>query len=158
VTILNKDCSKTTTSLFHQFCYQYTKTRSIDQTWLSQNPTKIISICNQTFDTSFWMHLWQVPTKIAQKPWHHFFTNFATKEQKANPPNLPKPKPNQVQFLLQPNFSHLILHTFVTIPHQDCSKTMTSLFHQFCYQVTKTRPSDQIWLSQNPTKIKSFCN
>ena len=28
------------------------------------------------------MHLWQFPSKIAQKPWIHFFTNFATKAQK----------------------------------------------------------------------------
>jgi len=91
--------------------------KPIHPTWLSQNPTKINSLSNQTFDTSFFMHLWQFPTKIAQKPWLHFFTNFATKSQKANPPNLAKPKPNQDQFLLQPNFSDLILHTFLTIPH-----------------------------------------
>jgi len=94
------------------------------------------------------MHLWQFRTKIAQKPWLHFFTNFATKAQKANPPNLSKPKPNQDQFLLQPYFSLLILHTFVTIPHQESSKTMTSLFHQFCNQGTKTRPRDQTWLAK----------
>ena len=94
------------------------------------------------------MHLWEFPTKIAKKPWLHFFTNFATKAQIANPPNLAKPKPNEYQFLLQPNFSHLILHSFVTIPHKDCSKTMTALFHQFWYQGTKTRPSDQTLLSQ----------
>jgi len=64
---------------------------------------------------------------------------LATKAQKANPPNLAKPKANQDQFLLQPNFSHLILHAFVTIPHQDCSKTMTSLFHQFFYQGIKSQ-------------------
>ena len=29
------------------------------------------------------------------------------------------PKPNKDQFLLQPNFSHLILDGFVTIPNQD---------------------------------------
>jgi len=59
--------------------YQGTKTRPSDQTWLSQNPTKINSFCNQTFHTSFCIHLWHFPTKIAQKPWLHFFTNFATK-------------------------------------------------------------------------------
>jgi len=36
---------------------------------------------------------------------------------------LAKPKPNQDQFLLQPNFSHLIFNAFVTIPHQDWTKT-----------------------------------
>ena len=101
MTISHQYCSKTTTSLFHQFCYHDTQTRPSDQTWLSQNPTKINSFCNKTFHTSFWMH-------------------------------------------------------FVTIPHQDFSKTTTSLFHQFCYQGTKTKPSDQTWLSQNPTKINSF--
>jgi len=130
----------------------------IHPTWLSENPTLINSFCNQTFDTSFWMHLWQFHTKIAQKPWLHFFTNIATKAQQANPPNLAKSKPNQDQFLLQPNFSHLILDAFVTIPHQDCSKPMTSLFNQFCYKGTKTRTSDQTWISQNPTNIISFCN
>jgi len=139
VTITHQDFSKTMTPLFHQFCYHSTKTRPCDQTWLSQHPTKINSFCNQTFDTSFWMHLWQFPTKIAKKPWLHVFSNFATKEQKANPPNLAKAQPNKDQFLLEPNFSHLILHTFLTLPHQDCSETMTSLFHQFCYQGTKTR-------------------
>ena len=107
-------------------------------TWLSQNPTKNNSFCNQTFHTTFCMHLWQFPNKIAQKPWLHFFTNFATKAQKANPPNLAMPKPNPDQFPLQPNFCHLILDAFVTIPHQDCSKTKTSLFHQLCYQGTKS--------------------
>ena len=189
--------------------------KPIHPTWLSLNPTKINSFRNQTFHTSFWMNLWHFPTKIAKKPWLHLFTNFSTKAQKVNPPNLAKPKrnqdqfilqpnfltshfecicdnspprllqnnyftfwwillqwhrnlakrpnmakpkPNQDQFLLQPNFWHLILDAFVTIPHQDCSKTMTSHFHQFCYQDTKIRPSDETWLSENPTKINSFCN
>ena len=78
------------------------------------------------------MHLGQFPTKIVQKSRLHFFTNFATKAQKAKPPNLAKPKPNQDQFLLQPNLSHLILDAFLTIPQRDCSKTTTSFFHQFC--------------------------
>ena len=77
---------------------------------------------------------------VLLESYQHFFTNFATKAKKANPPNLAKPKPNQDQFLLQQNFSHLILHTFVTLPHQDCLKTMTSLFHKFCYQGTKANP------------------
>ena len=85
------------------------------------------------------MHLWQFLTKIAQKPWLHFFTHFATKAQKANPPNLAKPKPKQDQLLLQPSFWNLILDAFVTIAHQDCSKAMNSLFHQFCYQGIKNK-------------------
>jgi len=45
------------------------------------------------------------------------------RQKKANPPNLARPKPNQYQFLLQPNFSLFIFDAFVTIPHQDCTKT-----------------------------------
>ena len=66
------------------------------------------------------MHLSEFPTKIAQKPWLHFYNNFAAKAQKANPLNLAKPKPNLEQFLLLRNSSNLLLHTFVTIPLQDC--------------------------------------
>jgi len=94
--------------------------KQIHPTWLSQNPTKINSFCKQTFHTSLCIHLWHFPTKIAKKPWLQFFTNFATKAQKANPPNLAKPKSNQDQFLLLPKFLHLILDAFVTIPDQDC--------------------------------------
>ena len=79
------------------------------------------------------------------------------RQNKANPPNLAKPKPNQDQLILQPNFSLLIFDAFVTIPHQDCTKTLTSLIHQFCYQGNKN-PIHRTWLSQNPTKINSFCN
>jgi len=158
------------------------------------------------------MHLSQFPTKIAQ---NHNFTYspiLLPRQKKANPPNLAKPKHNQVQFLLQPNFPHLVFYAFVTIPHQDCRKTITSLIHKFCYQGKKANPpnlakpkpyQDQFllqpnfphiifdrfvtiphkdckktisplihqfsyqgkkkpihrtWLSQNPTKINSFCN
>jgi len=52
---------------------------------------------------------------------------------------LAQPKPNQENFLLQPNFSQLILNAFVTIPQQDCSKTMTSLINQFYYQGKKSQ-------------------
>jgi len=62
---------------------------------------------------------------------------FCYQGKKANPANLANPKPNQDQFLLQHNFSHFILHTFVTIPHQDFKKTMSSLIHQFCNQGKK---------------------
>jgi len=103
LTIPHQDFSKTTTSLFHQFCYQDTKPRPSHKTWLSQNPTKIKSFCNQTFQTSFFMHLWQFPKKIAPKPRLDFFTNLATKAQKLG-------------------------------------------------------QNVQTWLSQNPTKINSFCN
>jgi len=88
------------------------------------------------------MHLGQLPSKIAQKAKLHLFTNFATKAKKANPPNLGKPKSNQDQFLLQPNFSHLIFDAFVPIPHQGCTKTITSLIHQFCYQGKESQSTE----------------
>ena len=59
--------------------------------------------------------------------------------KKANPPNLAKPEPNQDQFLLQPKISHPIFDASVTIPHQDCTKTITSLIHQYCYQGKKSQ-------------------
>ena len=74
----------------------------------------------------------------------------ATKAKNVNPPNLAKPKPNQDQFLLQPNFSHLIFDAFVTIPHQDCTKTITSLIHQFCYQGKKSYSCRLTWVLYRP--------
>jgi len=78
----------------------------------------------------------QHSTKTITSLIHQFFYQG----KKANPPNLAKPKPNQDQFLLQPNFSHRIFYAFVTISHQDCTKTITSLIHQFCYQGKKADP------------------
>jgi len=73
--------------------------KPIHPTWLRHNPTKINSFCNQTFHTSFCIHFWHFPTKIAQKLWLHFFSNFATKAQKLGKrPNMAKPKSNQDQF------------------------------------------------------------
>jgi len=88
------------------------------------------------------MHLWQFPTKIAQKAELHLFTNFDTKAKKENPPNLAKPKPNQHQFFLQPNFLYLFFYAFLAIPHQDCTKTILSLIHQFCYQGKKSQSTE----------------
>jgi len=96
VTIPHQDCTKTITSLIHQFCYQGKKT---------------------------------------------------------NPPNLAKPKPNQDQFLLQQNFSHLIFYAFVSIPPQDCTKTITSLIHQFCYQGKKSQSNELGYDKTQPTSI-----
>jgi len=79
---------------------------------------------------------------IAQKPYFHLFTNFATKAKKAKPPNLAKQKLNQDQFLLQQDVSRLIFDAFVAIPHQDCTKTITSLVHQFCYQGKKSQSTE----------------
>jgi len=83
-----------------------------------------------------------IGTKIAQKPQLHLFTNFATKAKKDNPLNMAKAKPNQDQFLLQPNFSHLIFDVVRTFPHQDCTKTITSLIHQFSYQGKKSQSTE----------------
>ena len=141
VTIPHQDCTKTITSLIHQFCYQRHK-KPIHRTWLSQNPTMIHSFCKETFHTSFFMYLWQLPNKIAQKSDLHLFTNFATKAKKTNPPNLAKPKPNHDPFLLQANFSHLIFYAFVTIAQQDCTKIVSSLIHQFCYQCKKNQSTE----------------
>jgi len=62
--------------------------------------------------------------------------------KKVPPPNLAKLKPNQDQFLSQPNFSHLIFFAFVTIPQKDGTKTITSLIHQFCYQGKKSQSNE----------------
>jgi len=62
--------------------------------------------------------------------------------KQSHQPNLAKPKPNQDQFLLQQNFSNLIFDAFVTIPHQDCAKTITSLIYQFFYQGKKSESSE----------------
>jgi len=64
---------------------------------------------------------------------------FCYQGKKGNPPNLPKPKPNQDQYLLQPNSSHFTFYAFVTAPHQDFTTTITSLIHQFCYQGKKSQ-------------------
>jgi len=82
VTIPHQDCTRTITSVIHQFCYQ---------------------------------------------------------GKKVNPPNLAKPKPNQDQFVLQPNFSHLIFGAFVTIPHQDCTRSITSLLTNFATKSKKNQ-------------------
>jgi len=54
---------------------------------------------------------------------------------------------------LQPNFSHLIFDAFVTIPHQDCTKTITSLIHQFCYQGKKTQSTELGYAKTQPRSI-----
>jgi len=67
---------------------------------------------------------------------------FCYQGKKANPPYMAQPKPNQDQFLLQPNFSHLIFYAFVTIRHQDCTKTITALILQFCYQGKESQSTE----------------
>ena len=99
------------------------------------------------------------PHQDCSKTMTSFFHQFGTKAQnlgQATKLGSAKTQPRSIPFvtkLLTPHFD-----AFVLIPHQDCSKTTTSLYHQFCNQDTKTRPSDQTWLSKNTTKINSFCN
>jgi len=64
-----------------------------------------------------------------------------------------KLKPNQDQFLLQPNFSHLIFDAFVTIPQQDCIKIITSLIHQFCYQGKESQSTELGYAKTQPRSI-----
>jgi len=146
------------TSLFHQFCFKGTKSRPSDQTWLSLNPTKINSFCNQTFDTSFWMHLWQFPTKIAPKPRLHFFTNFSTKVQKLGQATYLGKAKTQIR--------SIPLATKLFTPHFGyiCDNSPQRLLknHDFTFSPIvlprHKKPIHPTWLNQNPTKINSFCN
>ena len=133
--------------------------KPIHRTWLSQNPTKINSFCNKLFTPQFWCICDNSAPRLHKNNNFTYSPILLPRQKKVNPPNLAKPKRNQDQlFLLQPNFSHLIFDAFVTIPNQDCTKTITALIHQFCYQGIKN-PSHRTCLSQNPTKINySFCN
>ena len=146
------------TSLFHQFCYQGTKTRTSYQTWLSQNPTKINSFCNQTFHTSFWMHLWQFPTKIAPKPWLYFFSNVATKAQKLlQATKLGKAK---TQLRSIPFATKLFDTSFWMHLGEFPTKIVKN--HDFTFSPSllpsHQKPIQPTWLSKNSTKINSFCN
>jgi len=156
VTIPHQDCTNTITSLIHQFCYQGKKSQSTELGKAKTQP-RSIPFGTKLFTPHFSCICHNSPPRLHK---NHNFTYspiLLPREKKANPRNLAKPKPNQDQFLLQPNFSHLILDAFVTIPHQDCKKTIISLTHQFCYQ-GKKKPIHRTLLSQNPTKINSFCN
>jgi len=83
-----------------------------------------------------------IPHQDCTKPSLHLFTNFATKGKKANPLDMAKPNPTKINFFLQPNFTHRIFDAFVTVPHQDCTKAITSLIHQFCYQGKKSQSTE----------------
>ena len=137
---------------------------------------------------------------------------FCYQSKKSLSTNFANPKPNQDQFILPSNFSHLLFDASMRIPHKDCTKTITSLIHHLCYQGKKSqstevgsaktqprsipfatklftphflcicdnspprfhknhnftyapillpkqkKPIHRTWLSQNPTKINSFCN
>ena len=71
----------------------------IRRTWLSQNPGKINSFCNQTFHTSFLMHLWQFPKRLHK---NHNFTYSSI--------FLPRPK-NPIRGTWPVSYTHLTLPT-----------------------------------------------
>jgi len=127
------------TSLIHQFCYQATKSQST-QLGSAKTQQRSIPFATQLFTPHFADISQTSPPRLLK---NHDFTFspilLPRHKKQAKRPNLVKPKPYQDQFLLQPNFSHLILHTFVTIAHQESSKTVTSLIHQFCYQGNKSQ-------------------
>jgi len=59
---------------------------------------------------------------------------------------------------MQPNFSHLIFVAVVTIPHRDCTKTITSFIHQFCYQGKKTQSTELGQAKAQPRSIPFATN
>jgi len=119
------------TSLLNQFCYQGKESQSTQLVYAKIQP-RSIPFATILFTPHFGCICDNSPPRLLK---NHDFTYsqiLLARQKNSNPPNFAKPKPNQDQFLLQPNFSQLILDAFVTIPHQDCSKTMTSLIHKFC--------------------------
>ena len=142
----------------HFFTNFATKTQKANPPNLAKRkPKKINSFCKQTFHTSFCIHLWQFPTKIAEKPWLHFFTNFATKAQKANPANLAKPKtqPRSIAFATK-----LLTHYFGCFCDNSPPRLLKN--HDFTFSPIllprHKKPIHPTWPSQNPTKINSFWN
>jgi len=211
VKIHYQDCTKSITSLIHQFCYQGKKSQSTEIGKAKTQP-RSIAFATKLFSPHVLCICGNSPLRLHKNNNFTYSPILLPRQKKANQPNLAKPKPNEDQLLLHPNFSHLIFYAFVTIPHQDCTKPITSLIHQFCYQgkksqsselgkaktqprsipfatklfkphflyicgnsptrlhrnhnityspillPTQKRPFHRTWLSQNPTKINSFCD
>ena len=211
LTIPYQDCTNTITALIHQFCYQGKKSLSTELGYGKTQP-RTISFATKLFTLHFLCSCDNSRLRFYENQNFTYSPILLARQKKVNPPNLAKPKPNQYQFLLQPNFSHFIFDVFVTIPYQYCTETITSLIHQFCYQGKKSqstefgygktqprsisfatklftphflcicdnclprlhknhnftyspillprqkKPIHRTWLSQNPTKINSFCN
>ena len=112
--------------------------KQIHQTWLSQHPIKINSFSNQTFHTSFWCICDNSPQRLLNNPDLNFKPILQPRHTKLiHPTSLCQTQQRSIPFATK--FWHLILDAFVTIPQQDSSKTMTSLFHQFCYKGTKSQ-------------------
>ena len=130
VTICHQHCTKTITSLIHQFCYQGKKSKSPKLAKTKPNQDQFLlqsNFLHLIFDAFV-----TIPHQDCTKTITSVIHQFCFRGKKANPPNVAKPKPNQDQFLLQPKFSNLIFYAFLTIHHQDCTKTITSVNHQFC--------------------------
>ena len=70
--------------------------KPIHPTWLNQTQTKINSFCNQTFVTSFWMHLWKFLTNIVKKPWLQFLTILLPRHKKTIHPTWLRQNPTQI--------------------------------------------------------------
>ena len=132
--------SKTITSLIHQFCYQGKKSQSPKLAKTKPNQDQFLLQPN--FSHLIFYAFVTIPHQDCTKTITSVIHQFCYQGKKHNPPNVAKPTPNQDQFLLQPNFSHLIFYAFVTIPHQYCTKTITSLIHQFCYQGKKSQSTE----------------
>ena len=132
VTIPHQDCTKTITSLIQPFCYQ--RKKSNPPNLAKPKPNQDEFLLQQNFSHLIFDAFVTIPHQDCTKTITSLIHQFFYQGKKANPQNLAKLKPNQDKFLLQPNLSHLIFYAFVTIPHQDCTKTITSLIHQFCYQ------------------------
>jgi len=136
VSIPHQDCIKTITSVIHQFCYQGKKSQSTGLGYAIPNQDKFFLQPN--FSHLIFDPFVTIPHEDCTKTITSLIHQFCYQGKKTQSTELGKPNPNQDQFLSQPKFSYLIFYAFVTIPHQDCPKTITSLIHQFCYQGKKS--------------------
>jgi len=113
VTIPHQDCIKTITSFIHQFCYQGKKSQSTEHGYAKTKPISI-PFATKLFTPHFLCIYDNSPPRL-HKNHNLTYSPILLPRLKTNPPNLGKPKPNQEQFLLQPNFADLIFYAFVTI-------------------------------------------
>ena len=140
-TIPHQDFAKTITSLIHQFWYQGKKSQSTELGY-AKTQRRSIPFATKLF-TPHILCIWDnSPPRFHKNNNFPYSPILLPRQKKANPPNLAMPKPNQDQVLLQPYFSHLIFDAFVTIPHHDCPKTITSFIHQFWYQGKKSQSTE----------------
>ena len=140
VTIPNQDCTKTRTSLIYQFCNQGKKNQS---TKLAKpKPNQDLFLLQPNFSNLIFDAFVTIPHQDCTKTITSLIHLFCYQAKKTNPPNFAKPKADQDQFLLQPNFSHLIFDAFMTITYQDCTKTISSLTHRFSYHGKKSQSTE----------------